>query len=318
MPDFPDPTLFAIPAFIFLVALEWWAVKTHRAKGKYTTSDAILSMTMGIGSVIAGILAGLVGISGTMFLWEHRFFDMPVNLWSLVLAFIAYDLVYYWKHRFMHRLRWLWAVHVVHHSSNHYNLTTALRQPWTGAISGMFILLAPMILIGWHPAVIGFVASINLIYQFWIHTEAIGQMPRWFEAVMNTPSHHRVHHGRNARYLDSNYAGVFIIWDKLFGTFVAERDDDKPDYGLVNRLESNNPLWVVSHEYWALLKDFASDGLRPDRWLRRLLMPPGWSPIGEHNGSAQFKAAYIEAHPDQAGQPGLPEKALTTRQVHAQ
>jgi len=269
IPNFPDPTLLAIPLFLATVAWEWWAVKTQRARGTYQTSDALVSMAMGTGSAVSGILAGLFMISVSIIVWDYRVYTMPMNWWSYLACFIVYDFIYYWKHRFMHRMRWLWANHVVHHSSNFYNLTTALRQPWSGPISGLFV------------------------------------MPRWFEAVWNTPSHHRVHHGRNPRYLDTNYAGVWIIWDKMFGTFVPELDSDKPDYGLVTPLESRNPFWVAAHEYVELFKDFASDGLRPDRWIRRLYNPPGWSPTGDHNGSLEAKQAYLRDHPEQAGQPGL-------------
>lgn len=311
MPNLPDPTLLAIPAFIFFVVLEWWAVKTRRANGEYETGDAITSMLMGTGSSVSGILFGFLAAAGALWIWQFRIAEMPINVWTGIAVFFAYDFFYYWKHRFMHRMRWWWADHTIHHSSNHYNLTTALRQPWTGPITGMFVMGAPLILLGAHPAFVGFVGALNLLYQFWIHTEAIDKCPRWFEAIFNTPSHHRAHHGRNPRYLDSNYAGVLIIWDRMFGTFVPEVEHDKPDYGLVTPLISRNPFWVATHEYWALLKDCASDGLRPDRWVRRIFGPPGWSPTGDHDGSAEAKAAYIAAHPDQAGLPGLPAPHAT-------
>ena len=305
MLDMIDPTIIAAPAFVFSVAWEWWAVRTKRATGTYETSDAIVSMAMGLGSVITPVLASFVLFSVSLIVWDYRLYTLPVSWWSLIAAFVVYDFIYYWKHRFMHRMRWLWANHVVHHSSNFYNLSTALRQPWTGPINGLFIVGLPMVIAGWHPSVIAVVGGINLIYQFWIHTEAIDKMPNWFEALWNTPSHHRVHHGRNPRYLDANYAGVWIIWDKMFGTFVPELESDKPDYGLVAPLESRNPFWVAIHEYVALAQDIYTDGLRPDRWIRRLYKPPGWSPDGNHNGSHEAKMDYIARHPEEAGQPGL-------------
>mgnify|MGYP002844463796 CR=1 FL=1 len=210
-------------------------------------------------------------------------------------------------HRFGHRIRWVWASHVNHHSSQHYNLSTALRQTWTGAFTLGFLFAVPLVLLGFHPGMIAICGGFNLIYQFWIHTEAIDRMPRWFEAVMNTPSHHRVHHATNPRYLDTNYAGVFIVWDKIFGTFVPEREDDKPIYGIVKPLNTYNPLWIAFHEFTGLVKDCASDGFRPDCWFRRAANAPGWSPDGNHNRSVELKHAYVEAHPDQAGQPGLPK-----------
>jgi hypothetical protein len=205
----------------------------------------------------------------------------------------------------MHRMRWLWANHVVHHSSTHYNLTTALRQPWTGEITGLVVLGVPMVLAGFHPGVVAFVAGLNLVYQFWIHTEAVDRLPGWVEAVFNTPSHHRVHHGRNPRYLDTNYAGVLIIWDRMFGTFVPELEEDRPDYGLVTNLRSHSPLVVAFHEYGALARDCVRDGLRPLRWVMRLICPPGWSPDGRHADSAAIKRAALARQPELAGTPGF-------------
>jgi sterol desaturase/sphingolipid hydroxylase (fatty acid hydroxylase superfamily) len=167
------------------------------------------------------------------------------------------ELAYYWIHRAGHRIRWAWAAHVIHHSSQHYNLSTALRQTWTGLFGLTFIIKLPLFFIGFPLELVAFCGGLNLIYQFWIHTEVIGKMPRWFEAVMNTPSHHRVHHGTNPRYLDRNYAGVFIIWDKLFGTFEAERADEPPRYGIIRNLGTFNPFWVAVHEWVGIFRDVA-------------------------------------------------------------
>ncbi|MDQ7078460.1 MAG: sterol desaturase family protein [Robiginitomaculum sp.] len=173
---------------------------------------------------------------------------------------------------------------MIHHSSQHYNLTTALRQTWSGLLSGAFIVYVPIALMGFHPALMGFCFGLNLIYQFWFHTEVIDKMPRWFEAIMNTPSHHRVHHANNPRYLDANYAGVFIIWDKMFGTFVAEREDDKPRYGLVSDIGTFNPLRVATHEYVGIIKDVAQKGLTLKERLWYIFAEPGWC----HDGGAQI------------------------------
>uniref|UniRef100_UPI002356BEDD sterol desaturase family protein n=1 Tax=Hyphomonas adhaerens TaxID=81029 RepID=UPI002356BEDD len=180
------------------------------------------------------------------------------------------------------------------------------RQTWTGFLTLGFAFALPLVLLGFHPVMIAICGGFNLIYQFWIHTEAIDRMPRWFEAVMNTPSHHRVHHATNPRYLDRNYAGVFIVWDKMFGTFVPELDEDKPVYGIVKPVGSYNPFTVAFHEFFALMRDCASDGLRPDKWFGRMINAPGWSPDGHHNRSVELKQAYVDAHPDEAGSPGLP------------
>lgn len=311
--DFIKPTIYAIPFFVLTVALEWWAVKTGRANGRYETKDAITSLVMGLGSAVVDTLTATVGLWLLMIFWPYRVFEIPVTWWSFLIVFVAYDLIYYWKHRFAHVVRWWWIEHHTHHSSQHYNLTTALRQPWFGPLTGLVIIAAPLVLLGFHPAFIAFSAGINLVYQYWIHTEAIGRMPGWFEAVMNTPSHHRVHHATNPRYLDSNYAGVFIIWDRMFGSFVPELDTDKPVYGTVKLLETHNPVVVAYGQLGGLLHDCWKDGPRPWRWVGRFINKPGWSPDGNHTRSVELKEAYLAAHPDQAGTPGLPRKHLKTQ-----
>ncbi len=300
----PVTTLFA-PVFVASVALEWWAVKTGRAKGRYETRDAITSMAMGLGNVAMNALTAGIFTAMMRAFWPYRIADVPVAVWSFVLLFVLYDFVYYWKHRFAHRVRWWWMEHVTHHSSTHYNLSTALRQPWFGPLTGLVLIGGPMVLLGFHPTFIALVAGLNLVYQFWIHTEAIGKLPKWIEAVFNTPSHHRVHHAINARYLDANYAGVFIIWDKMFGTFVAERDTEAPVYGIVKPLTTNNPLTVAYHEMAALFRDCARDGLRPWHWIGRAINPPGWSPDGAHQRSEDLKRAWLETHRDERGTPGF-------------
>jgi sterol desaturase/sphingolipid hydroxylase (fatty acid hydroxylase superfamily) len=300
----PVTTLFA-PVFVVSVALEWWAVKTGRAKGRYETKDAITSMAMGLGNVAVNALTAGIFTAMMMAFWPYRIADVPVAVWSFVAVFVLYDFIYYWKHRFAHRVRWWWMEHVTHHSSTHYNLSTALRQPWFGPLTGLVLVGGPMVLMGFHPSFIAFAAGLNLVYQFWIHTEAVGRMPGWFEAVFNTPSHHRVHHATNPRYLDANYAGVFIIWDKMFGTFVPELDRDPPVYGTVKPLKSHNPVVVAYHEFAGLLADCARDGFRPWRWMGRAVNGPGWSPDGQHQRSAELKRAFLAAHPEEAGSAGF-------------
>jgi sterol desaturase/sphingolipid hydroxylase (fatty acid hydroxylase superfamily) len=255
--------------------------------------------------VVSGLLLGFIAWGFFMTLWQITPLERGTAWWVVVLCFVLDDLRYYWVHRFGHRIRWVWASHVNHHSSQHYNLTTALRQTWTGTFTFMMIVRAPLILLGFHPAMVLFVGGLNLIYQFWIHTEAIGRLPRWVEAVMNTPSHHRVHHGRNARYLDANYAGVFIVWDKLFGTFVAEDDREKVDYGLVHNLGTFNPLRVAFHEWVAIFRDVTRPGLTLRQRLMYAVAPPGWSHDGSRETSDQIKARHRTASPGDAEGPGL-------------
>ena len=310
---FPSATTLAIPIFVGSVAWEWWAVKTGRAKGRYDTRDALTSLAIGLGNVIVNTLTGTVTLWMMMLAWPYRVATLPFAWWSFAICFVLYDFVYYWKHRFAHKARWWWMEHVTHHSSTHYNLTTALRQPWFGPFTGLILLGLPMVVIGFHPYIIFFAGGLNLLYQFWIHTETINKMPAWFEAVFNTPSHHRVHHATNPRYLDSNYAGVFITWDKLFGTFVPERKDDPCIYGTVKPVGTYNPLILAYGEFVALLRDCAGDGFRPDHWWGRFANAPGWQPDGNHTRSTELKQAYVDAHPDQANQPGLKTASFPLR-----
>ena len=179
MPDFPSPTLIAAPLFVLAIAWEWWAVATGRARGKYESKDAFASMAMGIGNVVVNTLSATVTFLMLVFFWQFRIAELPFTWWSVLIAFLLYDFVYYWKHRFAHRVRWFWMEHVTHHSSQHYNLTTAVRQPWFGPFTGLILLGAPLVILGFHPALLALVCGLNLVYQFWIHTEAIDRLPRW-------------------------------------------------------------------------------------------------------------------------------------------
>jgi sterol desaturase/sphingolipid hydroxylase (fatty acid hydroxylase superfamily) len=268
-----DPVAIAIPVFVALIIIELLAVRLGW-RGDYDWRDTGTSLVMGLGSTISGALVGGAVAGIAIWVWQQRLFDVPITWWSLALCFVLDDLGYYVFHRSAHRVRWFWASHVIHHSSQHYNLSTALRQTWTGAFSLGFIFRLPLLLIGFAPALVLFCGGINLIYQFWIHTELVGRMPRWFEAVMNTPSHHRVHHGTNPRYLDRNYAGVFIIWDRMFGTFEAERADDPPRYGIIRNLASFNPLWVATHEWLGIARDLARARSLKMAWTA-IAAPPG-------------------------------------------
>lgn len=307
MPEFPKILQYAAPFFALSVALEWWLVRRKTVNGRYEAKDAWTSMTMGVGNLISDILLGFLAFGFLMWVWEYRLFDWGYSLWVIPLALLAQDFVYYWKHYCMHRVRWFWSAHVVHHSSEHYNLSTALRQPWNSNLTGLFILSAPLVLLGIHPLLLAFVGSLNLLYQFWIHTEAIDRMPRWFEAVFNTPSHHRVHHATNPRYLDSNFAGIFIIWDKMFGTFVPEQKDETISYGIVKPVGTYNPIKVAFVEMINVFKDAFKSGLSLKQRLGYIFAPPGYSHDGSRIGSEAIKRDYVRAHPDQAGTPGLPK-----------
>lgn len=291
MPELFSPVDYAIPAFIILIVAEMlWA--RSRAPEKYEPRDTLTSLALGTGSTVAGALTGALVFSLAMWMYQNRLFDIGWVWWAWPLCFVLDDLAYYWAHRTGHRVRWFWASHVNHHSSQHYNLSTALRQTWTGFIALGFIFRIPLALIGFHPAMLLFVGAFNLIYQFWIHTETIGKFPRWFEYVMNTPSHHRVHHATNPRYLDRNYAGVFIIWDRMFGTFTEEVESEKIRYGIVRQLGTFNLLWSVFHEWVGIFQDLWSAPWRHK--LSYLVREPGWSHDGSRETSDMIRARWLE------------------------
>lgn len=302
MENLPDPVLYAIPGFVFLIVVEMvFARVTGRAR--FEPRDSATSLLMGLGSTISGIVFGFVGLAWFAFVARFAVFDIGWAWWAWALCFVLDDFVYYWFHRAAHRVRWFWADHVVHHSSQHYNLTTALRQPWTGVLTLNFIVFGSwLVLAGFPIGMIAFVHGLNLVYQFWIHTESIGRTPRVVEWVMNTPSHHRVHHATNPRYLDRNYAGVFIIWDRMFGTFEAEREDEPCRYGVVRNLGSFNPLTVAFHEWYGIAKDVTRSKSLGEA-AGYLLRPPGWTPDGSRDTSDAIKARWREAHADDDVEP---------------
>lgn len=304
-PSYPEVVQWAVPFFIIAILIELVWILIKGRGGRYETRDALTSLIMGAGNVATGIALGFVGLGFFMLLWALTPLDLGTGWWVVLLCFVLDDLRYYWVHRFGHRIRWVWASHVNHHSSQHYNLTTALRQTWTGTFTMMMVLRAPLILLGFHPAMVLFCGGLNLIYQFWIHTEAIGKMPRWFESVMNTPSHHRVHHGRNPRYLDANYAGVLIIWDKMFGTFVPELDTEKPQYGLVKNLGTFNPIRVAFHEWVGIFRDILRPGLSLRQRVLYAVAPPGWSHDQSRDTSEQIKRKHLAQNPQDRDTPGF-------------
>jgi sterol desaturase/sphingolipid hydroxylase (fatty acid hydroxylase superfamily) len=286
-----NPVDYAVPAFVLLVVAEMlWARK--RAPEKYEPRDTLTSLALGTGSTVAGALFGSVMLGVAYWGFEYRITTIPWTWWAWIACFVLDDFLYYVFHRSAHRVRWFWAAHVNHHSSQHYNLSTALRQTWTGFFAFTFLFRLPLVFLGFHPAMILFVGAVNLIYQFWIHTEAIGKLPRWFEYIMNTPSHHRVHHATNPRYLDRNYAGVFIIWDRMFGTFTEEVGDEQIRYGIVKQLGSFNLLWSVFHEWIGIARDVW--GAPWQHKFSYMWRPPGWSHDGSRDTSEIIRARWLD------------------------
>lgn len=292
-------TLFALPIFFIAIFIEILAKKILNARGTLHSKDDSVSIFMGLMSVVTNGAAAFITLG--MLLWAEQFkiFDLPLTITVIIACFILDDLRYYLHHRIAHRCRWPWAMHIIHHSSQRYSLAVALRQGWTKHFTGTTVLKIPLVLVGFDPILVIFCGALNAVYQFFLHTETIHKLPKWFEAVFNTPSHHRVHHGKNPEYLDSNYAGTFIIWDKIFGTFVPENENSYPDYGLVKDFETFNPFKIFVHEYWGILKDvFGNKRSIKDRILY-IVAPPGWSHDNSRKTSNDIKREYYKMMQEQ-------------------
>ncbi|MDB1089760.1 sterol desaturase family protein [Streptomyces sp. ACA25] len=277
MPNLPDVVLWAIPAFVLLTVVEMVSYRLHPDEDAagYERKDATTSLTMGLGSLVFDLLWKIPIVAVYVAVYELTPLNIPVLWWTVLLLVVAHDFFYYWSHRGHHVIRILWACHVVHHSSRRFNLTTALRQPWTSLTGWPFYL--PLVAAGVHPATLAFLSSANLVYQFWVHTERVGKLPRPVEFVFNTASHHRVHHASQGSYLDRNFGGIFIVWDRMFGTFAPETEPCV--YGLTKNIDTHNPLRVATHEYVAIARDLSAAGTWRER-VGYLLRNPGWQPGG--------------------------------------
>jgi sterol desaturase/sphingolipid hydroxylase (fatty acid hydroxylase superfamily) len=282
-----DPVAFAIPFFVLFLALEWAAARyltapemgadgrAHPPRGGYDAVDARTSISMGAVSVLTSAAWKALALVGYAAIYAYLApWHLPADAWyTWVILIVGVDLLFYWYHRIAHRTRIVWATHQAHHSSEYFNFATALRQKWNN--SGEILMWIPLPLIGIPPWMVFVGFSINLVYQFFVHTERVDRLPRPFELVFNTPSHHRVHHGCDPEYLDKNYAGILIIWDRMFGTFTPETH--RPTYGLTTPVRTHNILTLQGHEYAAIGRDIRAAG----SWRERfgyVFGPPGWTP----------------------------------------
>jgi sterol desaturase/sphingolipid hydroxylase (fatty acid hydroxylase superfamily) len=268
--------VLATPVFLLMIAVEF-AVGLARGRNTYRLNDALNSIGLGVMSQVTGVFGKLLRIGLYALVFEHvALTRLPADaLWVWVFALLFYDFCYYWLHRAGHRVAVLWAAHAVHHQSEDYNLSTALRQTSSGFLLG-WIFYLPMAVAGVPPLVFATVALIDLLYQFWVHTQQVGKLG-WFDRWFCSPSNHRVHHAVNDRYLDRNYGGILIVWDRLFGTFVEEDETEPCVYGTRSPLRSWNPLWANLQVY----RDLVLDSWRARSWadkLRVWLKPPGWRP----------------------------------------
>ncbi|WP_307855955.1 sterol desaturase family protein [Nocardioides faecalis] len=286
-----DPVAFAVPFFVLLVSLEALAAhlledeepapaapggRTRPPRGGYERRDALASIGAGAVSVLTmSVWKGLGLVVFTVLFAYVAPWQLPADAWwTWAIAILGVDFTFYWAHRVAHRVRLVWATHQAHHSSEYYNFATALRQKWNNAHELVF--WAPLPLLGLPPALVFFGFSVSLVYQFFVHTERVDRLWRPVELVFNTPSHHRVHHGSDPEYLDRNYGGILIVWDRLFGTFTPERH--RPTYGLTVPVGSTNLLHIQTHEYAAIVRDVRRAPTLRDK-LGYVFGPPGWRPV---------------------------------------
>ena len=270
--------LVALPVFMLAIAIEglFYQKVLHQPYSWAVTGS---NLVVAVGRLVTDLGTKALMVAVYLAAYELRPFDIPMDRWeSWVALFFALEIAYYWLHRYSHEIRWMWAQHSVHHSARQMTLSVAYRLGWTQFIAGPWLFLVPVCWIGFDPRAVMFMYAASLLYQFWLHTERVGKLG-FLEWFMNTPSHHRVHHAVEPEYLDRNYGGVLIIWDKLFGTFAAERDGAPITYGLVRQIDTLNPVKIAFAEWIGLVRD-----LRSARNVREALgymfCAPGWKPDG--------------------------------------
>jgi sterol desaturase/sphingolipid hydroxylase (fatty acid hydroxylase superfamily) len=280
---------YFLPFFIALIAAEIWVGK-KRGLVLYTRHETIASIAIGAGQRLIGLVKlSLTGLLGVI-IYDNRIATMPMEDWRLwLLLFALLEFTYYWYHRLSHEVRWFWATHAVHHSIEEMNILGSYRLGWTSKLSMAYLVHLPLMWIGFSPASVATVLALNLFYQSWLHTNLIGKLGV-LEGVLNTPSAHRVHHAKNADYLDRNHGGVTMIFDRIFGTYIEEREEEPVEYGLVKPVGSTNPITIAFHEWVRMFEDLKTR--HPKHWLTTLFGPPGWAPDGKGVTSRVLREEY--------------------------
>jgi sterol desaturase/sphingolipid hydroxylase (fatty acid hydroxylase superfamily) len=260
----PNLLIWAAPAMFLFVIIEYIVSKiTH--KEYYNKKETIGSILVGIGNVIIGVLLKASLFIVFVLVYNALPWRLSLNWWTFIPCYILFDFCSYWTHNISHRLRFFWAAHVVHHSASHFNLTVSFRLSWMQYIKIIFIL--PVALMGFHPVIIFLTSQLAVLFQFWVHTEYIGKLPRIIEYIFATPSNHRVHHGSQPKYINKNYAATFIIWDRIFGTYQAE--EEAAVYGITKALpKKSNPFHINFHEYYDILRDIKA----VKNWKKKLFV----------------------------------------------
>lgn len=284
--------IHAVPGFILLSLVETIFLKKEYGE-KLIKKELAISTALGIGFLtISFITKGFIIFCFTI-IYKHRLFSLPLNTWyGWLLVLIMEDFTFYWFHRISHVVRFFWASHQLHHSSEIYSLASTFRETWTGTVTCTFLFWGWMPLIGVEPGVIVLLKSISMIYQFWLHTEKITKLPVWFEKIFNTPSHHRVHHGSNEEYLDKNFGGILIIWDRMFGTYLPETI--RPKYGLTKGINSNNIFTIAFYEWVVIYKDLKHSDNKSAKW-NYLFNKPGWKYEKERSSSKKISNSGISS-----------------------
>ena len=268
--------IFVIATPFFVGVAVWEYRRIRHDPSRMNVAEAFRNFMLGAGYQVTELLfAGLIAFPVFAFAFHHRLFDIELTWLTALATFIGVEFCFYWMHRASHRVRWFWAGHVVHHSSERMNFSTAMRQNATNIFNGNWLFYVPLAVIGLNPVWIGVAFALSLVYQFFIHTTLVDKLHPAVEFIFNTPSHHRVHHGKNPDCIDTNFGGVLIIWDRLFGTFVREEDKGKIEYGITRPPRSNNLIHLWTHEYQDMFRDMAKPGSLLSR-LKHLWMPPEW------------------------------------------
>ncbi|MDX1496209.1 MAG: sterol desaturase family protein [Salinisphaeraceae bacterium] len=299
-PDWKQILLIGMtPFFIIALAIEYMVMRrrhTAEALGKdFYWKDMLANVSLGGTYQIAEVVYYTLFI-GAIFaaIYQFRLFDIEMNWVTWPLLMLGLEFFYYWFHRASHRIRWFWCAHVVHHSGEHMNMTTAMRQSLTYTLNLSHLFWVPLMIIGFPPAAVMLALAINLAYQYFIHTKSIGKLHPVIEWIFNTPSHHRVHHGRNEKYIDKNYGGVVIFWDRLFGTFQAEEDNEPVIYGIPKQVKSYNFITLNTHEWVDMFRAAARPGPLWQR-IKHLWAPPEWERPEAEGQDRQDKPVAAEA-----------------------
>jgi sterol desaturase/sphingolipid hydroxylase (fatty acid hydroxylase superfamily) len=302
----PNLLVQAAPAMVVLAMIELLILK-HEGPKKETRKNAIHSLIIGIGFLLVTIPLKTIPFVINSWVYQFRFFDLKQTaVLVIILALIVEDFTVYWSHRMNHNVRYFWASHLVHHSSETYNLLAGGRQSWVGMYTGSFLLYCWIPLIGISPELMLWAKSVNAIYQFFVHTEHIRKLPRWIEFIFNTPSHHRVHHSREARNLDMNNGAMLIIWDRMFGTFVPE--EKETEYGLCKEIKNPNPININFNEFRDMYNDLKKSPKLYHKFMY-IFGPPGWSHDGSSKTAKQLRRELAAANSKVIEMPNLSSRS---------